>query len=162
MATNYGRPRSILGIEIQKRLGQLGISRRELSRRIPVSRQTLQELIHNPDKGFADSTFEALDIGLKWEAGTARAFHRGIINARQKVGAMSVEERINEYLLQILERLSQMDIEQLEREVILLEEESGVSDQDTETVRLVRTQVRKLVDSLTHNPNGGKPNRDAI
>ena len=153
----------MLGIEIDKRLAQLGLSRREFSRRANIGRQTLQDIVHNPDKGIADTTFVALDSGLKWQAGTARAFHQGITNARDIVGEMSIEQRINEYLVQILQRLGEMDIDQLEREVLMLEEESGENPpQDSETVQLIESQVRKLVDSITRDPNGGEPSRDAI
>lgn len=75
---------------------------------------------------------------------------------------MSAEQRINEYLVQILQRLGQMDINQLEREVIMLEEESTDSPIESETVQIIESQVRKLVDALLRDPNGGKPNRDAI
>jgi pantoate kinase len=75
---------------------------------------------------------------------------------------MSVEQRINEYLVQILVRLGQMDLDQLEREVIMLEEESTDSPIESETVQIIESQVRKLVDALLRDPNGGKNKRDAI
>jgi predicted DNA-binding protein (UPF0251 family) len=154
---------SLLGHEIDKRLAQLGLSRREFARRANIGRQTLHEIIHNPDKRIADATFVALDNGLKWQAGVSRAFHQGVSNARELVGAMSTEQKINDYLIQILQRLAQMDIDALEREVIILEEESGET-RDSETSQLIESQVRKLVDSLMQNPHGGNPNRntDAI
>lgn len=160
--TNPTTGASLLGTEIDKRLAQLGLSRREFARRANIGRQTLHKIIHNPEKQILDSTYAALDSGLKWQAGTARAFHEGNPNARDMVGAMSTEQKVNEYLVQILQRLSQMDIEQLEREVLLLEEESGDTPRDSESVQLIEMQLRKLVDSLMPHPTGGKPKRDAI
>jgi transcriptional regulator with XRE-family HTH domain len=145
---------SILGREIDKRLVQLGLSRREFARRANIGRQTLQDIIHDPNKRISERTFAALDHGLKWEAGVSKAFHAGNQQARDKVGAMSIDERINGYLLQILQRLGEMNIDQLEREVLLLEEESGDYSRDSETSQLIERQIRRLVASLL-NPNSG-------
>lgn len=151
---------SILGPQIEKRLAQLGLSRREFARRANIGRQTLQEIIHDPLHRISDKTFAALDKGLKWEAGASKAFHEGNPNARIVVG-MSTDERINGYLLQILVRLAQMDIDQLEREVLLLEEESGDIPRESETSRLIEQQIRHLVKSLLGtNPHGGISNTD--
>ena len=74
---------------------------------------------------------------------------------------MSIEERIDLYLEQILQRLTEMSIDQLEREVLILEEESGGFARDSETSRLIERQIRKLVASLlNHTPDGGTENRD--
>jgi transcriptional regulator with XRE-family HTH domain len=146
---------NVLGDEIKKRLVQLGLSQRELARRIGISRQTVHNVIHMPHWGFTEETFSALDYGLKWRAGTARAFHQGNVRARDEVGAMSIEERINEYLATILERLREMDIDQLEREVIMLEEEADrTSCGDSESRRLIDAQIARLVDALSHRSNG--------
>ena len=111
----------------------------------------MHELEHAIGKGFADSTFEAIDLGLKWEPGTSRAFHQGITNAREVVGK-SMQERVNEYLEQILSRLITMTIDELEREVIMLEEEAygkplTVAGSDAMVV------IRETVERLTklHN-----------
>lgn len=146
---------SILGHQIDQRLVQLGLSRREFARRANIGRQTLQEIIHNPDKRISDKTFASLDRGLKWSAGTAKAFHQGNENARADI-AKSVEDQVTEYLVQILNRLADMDIDQLEREVLLLEEESGDMPRDSETRRLIELQVQKLVATLMQlDPPGG-------
>jgi len=145
---------SILGPEIDKRLAQLGLSRREFARRANIGRQTLQEIIHNPNKRISERTFVALDKGLKWEAGVAKAFHRGQMDARDTVEGVSIDESINSYLLQILQRLAEMSLEQLEREVLILEEESTGKKGDSEISRLIDRQIRKLVASLV-NPNSG-------
>lgn len=142
---------SLLGGEIEARLTQLGLSVREFARRANIGRQTLHEIIHNPDKRISDKTFAALDAGLKWEAGASRAFHEGIPNAREQLGTLT-EQRINDYLVQILQRLGQMDIDQLEREVLMLEEESEDTAHPSESTQFLKLQVRHLVDSLLpHN-----------
>lgn len=142
---------SVLGHEIDNRLVQLGYSRREFARRANIGRQTLQDIIHNPGKRISGKTFDALDSGLKWQTGTARAFHAG--NTKARDAGASVEQRINDYLLQILQRLAAMDIDQLEREVLILEEESG-GFSDSATSRLIERQIRKLVASLITDSNG--------
>lgn len=153
---------SLLGEEIQKRLRQLGMSQRELARRSGVSRQTIQNVIHQPHWGFSDETFTALDIGLKWQAGTAKAFHQGFRNAREKGNPLSIEDRINAYLMTILRRLSEMDIDQLEREVHMLEEDSsGTESSSHHSRRLIEKQINRLVNSLTTNHRGDNSRSDA-
>ena len=144
---------SLLGEQIIKRLRQLGMSQRELGRRTGVSRQTVQNVIHRPHWGFSEETFAALDAGLKWEPGTARAFHEGIRDARER-GIPSIEERINAYLTTILRRLGEMDIDQLEREVHMLEEESGGISSSHASRRLIEKQIDRLITSLTNNRIG--------
>lgn len=138
---------NLLGEQIAKRLEQLGMSRREFCRRFQISRQTMHDLEHATGKGFADSTFAAIDFGLKWNDGTAKAFHEGIENARELMG-MTMEERINAYLEAILSRLVTMTIDELEREVLMLEEEaygrpSTVAGSDAMVV------IRETVERLT-------------
>jgi len=162
MATTDPRA-TLLGLKLAKRLAQLGLSRRELSRRINISRETLNQLEHNPHKGFADSTFRALDQGLKWQAGTSRAFHSGNENARQDVGGMPVNERIQDYLEQIIKHVSAMNIDELEREVIMLEEESfgRIPARNVKTSKLVDAQIKALVALLTSSQKSGGTRKDA-
>ena len=147
MSENQGGRPNLLGEQIDKRLRQLGMSRRELSRHVPISRQTLHELEHNPGKGFAESTFDALDHGLKWEPGTAKLFHQGNHMARNHAGDASIDERIDEYLRRIIARLAEMDIDQLEREVLMLEEESygQIPARNVKTSKLVGRHIEKLL-----------------
>lgn len=142
------RKRSLLGEAIAKRLDQLGMSRREFCRRFNISRPTLHDLEFNRDKEFASATFEAIDTGLKWQAGTARAFHMGKEDAQ--FGNMSIEDRIHAYLEQILARLITMNIDELEREVLMLEEElyGRPLSTDEASLAVVRETVSKLLTLL--------------
>jgi transcriptional regulator with XRE-family HTH domain len=136
---------SLLGEQIRKRLTQLGMSRREFCRRFNISRQTMHDLEHATGKGFAESTFHAVDIGLKWEPGTAMQFHRGNKKARE-VG-VTVEERINNYLTNIVSHLLTMTIDDLEREVLMLEEEAygrPLPAAGSEAMVVIRETVRRL------------------
>lgn len=158
--TRPGTGDSVLGIEIDKRLTQLGFSRREFSRKANIGRQTLQDIIHDPNHRISERTFAALDIGLKWEAGTAKAFHEGDQHARDR---QSVDERINTYILQILQRLAEMSVDELEREVLILEEESIGFCHDSETSRLIERQIQKLVASLLdpHDGDGDESEKES-
>lgn len=137
---------NLLGEQIAQRLDQLGMSRREFARRSNISRQTLHDLEHSQSKGFAESTFDAVDIGLKWEPGTAKAFHSGNRHAREVIGPTK-EERVNEYLKAILSRLVTMTIDELEREVLMLEEEAygkPLTEAGSDAMEVIRSTVERL------------------
>jgi transcriptional regulator with XRE-family HTH domain len=141
---------SRLGEQIAKRLAQLGMSRRELSRRIPISRQTLHLLEHEPERNFAPSTFAHLDQGLKWAPGTAKGFHEGT-NADPHSDE-SLQQRIQRYLNEILSHLENMDIDQLEREVLMLEEDAygrdmSCDDSSSDAIRRTISRLRQALDS---------------
>lgn len=152
--SDYGRNKSILAREMKKRLEQLGMSRRELSRRVSISRQTLHELEHNPNKGFTNATLCELDKGLKWQAGTAKAFHEG----KDIVGDMSTEQRIAQYLTDIVQRLAGMSVHDLEREVLMLEEENfgPIKTRNVQTSKLIDEAITKLVALLPKNGTSAK------
>lgn len=158
MDRNGKQHESFLGIQIADRLRQLGMSRRELSRRVQLSRQTLHLLEHEPERNFADFTFEQLDIGLKWEYGTARAFWVGEIKSRHR--GENMDEQVSAYLRKILRRLETMDIDQLEREVIFLEEEAYDLDTrnhpSTEIIgRMISRLLAALADEEGRDDGGG-------
>lgn len=147
---------SRLGEQITKRLGQLGMSRRELSRRVNISRQTLHFLEHEPERNFAPSTFEELDRGLKWSPGTARAFHDGIL-----LGGNDMNVKVVKYIKSILAHLESMDIEQLEREVLMLEEESygresAANPSSTEISRIISKLMTALADESEFGEKNAK------
>lgn len=144
---------SLLRDEIRKRLATLGMSQRELSRRISISRQTLQNVINHPEWSYSDATFAAIDAGLKWQMGTTRALHSG--NRPDRFDGSTIEERINEYLRTILQRLREMDIDELEREVLMLEEESNETIRSNDPSRkLIDAQIARLVAALSHQSTG--------
>ena len=128
------------------------MSRREFSRRFNISRQTLHELEHNPDKQFAPETFQAIDHGLKWQSGTSLLFHEGNPRAREIIAEMSEEERIQDYLTMIMGHLIRMNIEDLEREVLMLEEEAyGKQHPEMpplETNERIRRAIQQLVAAM--------------
>lgn len=124
MATNSEVSPSFLGQQMRNRLKQLGLSRRDLARATGLSRQTLHHLEYDSERGFALSTFDSIDEGLKWPKGTAEAYYRGVVDAKDQLAGWSVEERIENYLGSILAHLATMDVDELEREVLLLESEA--------------------------------------
>lgn len=145
---NQTQNRSLLGEQLSKRLDQLGMSRREFSRRFNVSRQTLHELEHNPDKQFAPSTFQAIDEGLKWQAGTALLFHEGDPTARETVAHMTKRERMETYLTAIMNHLVVMDIDALEREVLMLEEEAYGNQHPEMPERHINDRIHEAIQKL--------------
>lgn len=120
----------------------------------------MHDLEFNWDKEFASSTFEAIDTGLKWQAGTAKAFHTGKADAREQNG-LTTEERIEAYLEQIVARLLTMDSDELEREVLMLEEElyGRALRADEASNRIVKETVANLLRAM--RPKEANHNSDA-
>jgi transcriptional regulator with XRE-family HTH domain len=162
--TNHKQPTNLLGEEIAKRLKQLTISRREFSRRFKLSRQTLYALEHGSGKAFAASTFEAIDRGLKWPTGTAKGFYDGIANAKDISGGSSKDELVRAYIAEIVKHVYVMSIDELEREVLMLEEEAfGRPLPDTESVTVIRETVARLSNAMLNGPlNRGQRIKDGI
>lgn len=166
---NYENQPNLLGKEIGKRLEQLGMSRREFNRRFKLSRQTLHSLEHSSDKRFAESTFQQIDVGLKWPPGTAKGYYEGIANAREIVGGQTAEELIRQYLDSIVSHVYSMSLEELEREVLMLEEETFGRPLPTsdESLTVIRETVNRLTNAMLNgikkpnNHNGGRKVRDA-
>lgn len=96
------------------------MSRRELARRSGISKQTIHNLEHST-KGFHLATFEALDRALKWQPGTAEIYHAG---NQPDSTERSKKQILRQYLTGIMIHLARMDIDDLERELLMLEEES--------------------------------------
>jgi transcriptional regulator with XRE-family HTH domain len=155
------KKRSLLGQMIANRLEQLGMSRREFCRRFNISRPTMHDLEYNWDKDFAASTYEAIDKGMKWQAGTAYAFHTGKEDAREQLG-IRTEEMIESYLEQIVQRLIIMDVNELEREVLMLEEElyGRPLNTDEASIDIVKATVGNLLRAL-NRPKEATNNHDA-
>lgn len=105
-----------LGVSLADRLDQLGMSRRELSRRANLSRQTIHNIEHEGATNLKPNTFKALDAALKWPPGTALSLSLGVGDPRP------TEERVNEYVARITVHLSQMSTEELELTLVMLEE----------------------------------------
>jgi transcriptional regulator with XRE-family HTH domain len=154
MATSQETP-SLLGEQIARRLAQLGISRRELCKHIHLSRQTLHRLEYEMNRHFARSTFEILDKGLRWPIGTAEAYHSGIANAKDLKGGWTTEELVNDYVASILRHVASMSIEELEREVLLLESEAYGREltDDADALAVITETVNRLANAIINGPN---------
>lgn len=152
MATHSDSTPSFLGNQIRNRLKQLGISRRDLARQTGLSRQTLHHLEYDSGRGFALATFDAIDQGLKWPKGTAEAYYRGVVDAKDQLGGWSVEERIENYLGSILAHLATMNVDELEREVLLLESEAYGREglPDTDALAVIRETVLRLENQMAN------------
>lgn len=148
MAKARNEPTTVLGEAIRKRIDQLGISRRELAKRSGISKQTIHDLEHM-NRGFQSGTLIALDRALKWEAGTALAFHIGDESARD--GGESIDTKVTRYFNGIMAHLATMTTDELERELLMLEEESfgRTFPNSTEALVAYEERLRKLADSLT-------------
>jgi len=155
---NQEQTPNLLGKEIAKRLEQLGMSRREFNRRFHLSRQTLHSLEYSSGKRFAPSTFQQIDVGLKWPSGTAKAFYEGVANAREILSGQSSEELVKQYVESIVAHIYAMSLEELEREVLMLEEESYGRPLPTseESLSVIRETVARLTNAML---NGIKNNR---
>lgn len=116
MPNQTDRQPQTLAERITERLDQLGMSRRELSRRTGLSRQTIHNIEREGFTNLKPTTFTALDSALKWEPGTAFATAMGRGDSR------SIEERLTEYLQRIAIHLSHMNAVELELTCIMLEE----------------------------------------
>lgn len=119
---------SQLAERITERLDQLGMSRRELSRRTGLSRQTIHNIEKEGSTNLKPATFRALDAALHWDSGTALAFALG-----KKGDPGATKERVLHYLSQIAVHTSRMDVTQLELCLIMMEENQlGVGNNTTE------------------------------
>lgn len=103
----------MLSTAFKKRIEQLGISRREFTRRSGLSRQT----IHNIEVGgrveLAPSTFHALDEHLRWTPGTAWALAHNDDSLISNDPAI-MEQRAQALRWIIVERIKSMPLEDLE------------------------------------------------
>jgi len=142
---------SLLGQKVQFRLEQLGMSRRELSRRTGLSRQTIHNIEHEGSTHLKPSTFNALDAALKWKPGTALAFAMGEGTA-QDIGTRLIKE----YVCQIALHLAQMTTEELELTLIMMEENQlGTHGHSTEEfTRKVADLVSKWLEEIAQIQGG--------
>lgn len=145
MPNKTDRQASSLAAGITERLDDLGMSRRELSRRAGLSRQTIHNIEKEGNTNLKPSTFQALDAALRWQPGTSLSLALG------QAGPSKVEERVNEYLCRIALHLSHMSTAQLELTLIMLEENQlGKANQTTEQfTQAVGELVRGLLDQIT-------------
>lgn len=146
---------NVLGRMILQRLIQLGISRRQFCMSIGISRQTLYEIEHQGKVNLQPATAQAIDEGLHWQPGTTLAIANG-----ESISRPDLAERIDGYMKRILERLSLMTVDELERESIWLEQElfgRTATDMD-ESIKLIREAMKRIIPSFEqgNNPTSGE------
>lgn len=134
---------SALGVELARRLKQLGISRREFVNRSGVSRQTLHKIEHEGHTVLRDQTYAALDEHLYWVPGTAVALASGDISAVEQADALTLVDRESAYRWRIVERLQSMSLDELERMVAIMEGES-LGEAPISTARHIELMEQRL------------------
>lgn len=144
MAPTTQTTQSLLGKMVTERLRQLGISRRAFCIQNNVSRQTLYEIEYKGKVNLLTSTLVAIDNGCRWEPGTALKYAMGDADARSN---STVEERVDNYIGRILNHISLLTVDELEREAIWLEEElfGRQSSSHDESVKLIREAMSRLI-----------------
>ena len=96
-----------------KRIGQLGISRREFVRRSGLSRQTLHNIEVDCRVDLLPATLQKLDEHLQWKPGTAYALSQGD-SAWLSEDELTREERANGLRWVAFERIRYLSLEDLE------------------------------------------------
>lgn len=144
MPNKTERQASSLAAGITERLDDLGMSRRELSRRAGLSRQTIHNIEKEGNTNLKPSTFQALDEALRWQPGTAMALALG------RGDAVDIEARLMDYVCRIAVHLSHMSTAQLELTLIMMEENQlGTSRESTpEFSRKVGELVKDCLDRI--------------
>lgn len=138
--------RSILGRKVTERLEQLGVSRRQFCMQNNISRQTLYAIEHQGKVNLLASTYAAIDNGCHWETGTAVRYALGDASAREWDGEV-LTDRIDEYVTTIVESLTRLSVDELEREAIWLREELGgrATPTSTDIGNLIRHALWRLM-----------------
>lgn len=92
------------------RIAQLGLSRREFAKRSGLSRQTIHHIENECRTDLAPSTFEALDVALRWGTGKSYALANGLAwSDLQDDNARALELK-----WKMVQRLDTLSIEELE------------------------------------------------
>lgn len=110
MSNHNGHPNTALSEAFTRRLAQLGLSRREFSRRSGLSRQTVFHIEIENRTDLAPATFAALDDALRWPTGQAYALAKN--EPLQHVE--SEDDRANALRWAIVQRLTTLSLEDLE------------------------------------------------
>lgn len=101
---------------------------------------------------------------MKWPKGTAKAYYEGMANAKDLIGGYSVDELVRHYVGSIVEHLFTMDLTELEREVLMLEEETygRKLDASEESLAVIRETTNRLANAILNAPRpmGGRKVKD--
>lgn len=124
---------SLLAREFTKRIEQLGISRRELTRRVNISRQTIHHIENDNRTEMRPSTYAAIDKGLHWRPGTALALSQGNADVLAESDTMTLEDRTDATRWRIVARVYSMTLDELDRLVGMIDgnmQTNGHSEDD--------------------------------
>lgn len=110
MSNHNGQTNTALAEAFTRRLGQLGLSRREFARRSGLSRQTIHHIENDNRTDLAPATFAALDETLRWPTGMAYALAKGEPLQQTE----SDVDRATKLRWAIIERIATLSIEDLE------------------------------------------------
>jgi hypothetical protein len=148
-----GKPiQSLLAKAFKERIDALGLSRRDVSIRSGLSRQTLHKLEHEGQTKFIPQTLRALEQALMWEPGTCAQLLKGIpvsnkpSNAQFEKGVRMAKETILRW--GIVERVSHLSLEELERFASALEMEVLGISEETHGSADVQAFMRRSVESI--------------
>ena len=132
-------PRTLLAREFAKRIATLGISRRELTRRVDISRQTIHHIENEGRTDLRPSTFAAIDKGLHWRPGTALALANGDGSALEHSDRLTIEDREDATRWRLVARIYSMELEDLDRLVAHIDgtrpTNGDVKDDELQTMR---------------------------
>ena len=154
---------SLLAREFTRRITQLGISRRELVKRTGLSRQTLHNIEHGGRIELRPATLAALDAGLMWHPGTSFALSNGDVSVLETADASMHADREHAYRWRIVERISKMNLGDLERLVSIMESETFDTADNGEplttdaVISLIETSVMERIERrLAEYRNNGQ------
>lgn len=143
---------SVLAREFTRRISQLGMSRRELTKRTGLSRQTLHNIEREGRTDLKPATLQALDRGLYWRPGTCLALLAGDVSVLDSADAMLHADKESAYRWRIVERIQRMSLVELERMVSMMEGESLGDNQPLSTdeviARVEETVLRRIEQRL--------------
>lgn len=115
---------SLLATEFTKRVTQLGMSRRQLTQRTGLSRQTLHNIEREGRTDLKPATLQSLDLGLYWRPGTCLALIKGDSSVLETSDALAHADKEHAYRWRIVEKIQRMSLAELERMVSMMEGEA--------------------------------------
>lgn len=132
-------PSSLLAKEFTRRIEQLGMSRRQLTQRSGLSRQTLHNIEREGRTDLKPGTYQALDTALHWRPGTCLALAKGDASVLDTADAMMHRDKESAYRWRIVERIQRMSLVELERMVSMMEGDALGDDAPTDTNDVIAT-----------------------
>ncbi|MET0461986.1 MAG: hypothetical protein ABW007_02495 [Chitinophagaceae bacterium] len=98
----------------------------------------------------------AIDTGCHWEPGTAARYASG-----ESISVEQPADRVDEYIRRILDQISRMTVDELERESIWLEDELfGRNSEDmNDSINMIRESLRRMIPKLPQKAEPSNANR---